>query len=131
MDVGYRARIPPLDTGVPGLVLANTTQIYPEDRGTNYAVRLGGEAARALLAAAARVPSAAAGSPRGPDRGGIMDVNPIELQKHLKGVDYPATRDDLVSAAESNGAPQEVLDALRNAGKDSFDGPSAVQKALA
>ena len=29
-----------------GLVLANTTQIYPEDRGTNYAVRLGGDAAR-------------------------------------------------------------------------------------
>ena len=25
----------------PGLVLANTTQVYPEDRGTNYAVRLG------------------------------------------------------------------------------------------
>jgi hypothetical protein len=31
-------------------VLANTTQIYPEDRGTNYAVRLGTDAARALLA---------------------------------------------------------------------------------
>jgi protoporphyrinogen oxidase len=50
VTVGYRERIPPLDTGVPGLVLANTTQIYPEDRGTNYAVRLGGEAARAILA---------------------------------------------------------------------------------
>jgi protoporphyrinogen oxidase len=50
VTVGYRERIPPLATGVPGLVLANTTQIYPEDRGTNYAVRLGGEAARAILA---------------------------------------------------------------------------------
>jgi protoporphyrinogen oxidase len=50
VTVGYRDRIPPLQTGVPGLVLANTTQIYPEDRGTNYAVRLGGDAARALLA---------------------------------------------------------------------------------
>ncbi len=50
MTVGYRERIPPLDTAVPGLVLANTTQIYPEDRGTNYAVRLGEDAARALLA---------------------------------------------------------------------------------
>ena len=28
-----------------GLVLANTTQIFPEDRGTNYAVREGDEAA--------------------------------------------------------------------------------------
>ena len=50
VTVGYHRRIPPLQTGVPGLVLANTTQIYPEDRGTNYSVRLGTEAARALLA---------------------------------------------------------------------------------
>ncbi len=51
VTVGYGERIPPLRTGVPGLVLANTTQIYPEDRGTNYAVRLGGDAAAALLSA--------------------------------------------------------------------------------
>jgi protoporphyrinogen oxidase len=50
VTVGYRERIPPLVTGAPGLLLANTTQIYPEDRGTNYAVRLGDEAARAVLA---------------------------------------------------------------------------------
>jgi protoporphyrinogen oxidase len=48
VTVGYGDRIPSLDTGVRGLVLANTTQIYPEDRGTNYSVRLGGEAAQAL-----------------------------------------------------------------------------------
>ena len=49
VTVGYHRRIPPLQTGVRGLVLANTTQIYPEDRGTNYSVRLGTDAARALL----------------------------------------------------------------------------------
>jgi protoporphyrinogen oxidase len=49
VTVGYKDRIPPLRTPVEGLVLANTTQVYPEDRGTNYAVRLGGEAARAIL----------------------------------------------------------------------------------
>jgi protoporphyrinogen oxidase len=49
VTVGYRERIPPLETGVPGLLLANTTQIFPEDRGTNYAVRLGEEVAGALL----------------------------------------------------------------------------------
>jgi protoporphyrinogen oxidase len=50
VTVGYHERIPPLATGVPGLVLANTTQIYPEDRGTNYSVRLGEQAAAELLA---------------------------------------------------------------------------------
>jgi hypothetical protein len=59
-----------------------------------------------------------------------MDVNPIELQKHLKGVDYPASRDDLVKAAQSNGAPDDLVEALQNAGKDSFDGPTAVQQAV-
>jgi hypothetical protein len=59
-----------------------------------------------------------------------MDVNPIELQKHLKGVDYPASKDDLISTAESNGAPDELVEALRSADKDSFDGPTAVQSAL-
>jgi protoporphyrinogen oxidase len=56
VTLGYQDRIPPLDTGVPGLVLANTTQVYPEDRGTNYSVRLGTQAAEAVL----RSPIAAA-----------------------------------------------------------------------
>ncbi|HWT24959.1 MAG TPA: FAD-dependent oxidoreductase, partial [Solirubrobacteraceae bacterium] len=51
VTVGYAERLPPLRTPARGLVLANTTQVYPEDRGTNYAVRLGGQAARAVLEA--------------------------------------------------------------------------------
>jgi protoporphyrinogen oxidase len=49
VTVGYGRRIPPLRTPAAGLLLANTTQVYPEDRGTNYAVRLGDQAARELL----------------------------------------------------------------------------------
>src|SRR4051812_35351067 len=49
VTVGYRDLIPPMKTPARGLVLANTTQIFPEDRGTNYAVREGEEAARAML----------------------------------------------------------------------------------
>ena len=51
VTVGHHERIPPLRTPAAGLVLANTTQIYPEDRGTNYSVRLGGQAAQAVLGA--------------------------------------------------------------------------------
>lgn len=46
----HSARVPELQTPVENLILANTTQIYPEDRGTNYSVRLGQWAARAALA---------------------------------------------------------------------------------
>ncbi|HYJ12686.1 MAG TPA: NAD(P)/FAD-dependent oxidoreductase [Thermomicrobiales bacterium] len=45
----YSERIPPLKTPLANLYLANTTQIYPEDRGTNYSVRLGEDVARLIL----------------------------------------------------------------------------------
>ncbi len=41
IGVNYRDRIPSHRTPVENLYLANTTQIYPEDRGTNYSVQLG------------------------------------------------------------------------------------------
>ena len=37
----YSDRMPPHDTGIKNLYLANTSQIYPEDRGTNYSVKMG------------------------------------------------------------------------------------------
>lgn len=39
----YSERIPEHRTPLAGLYLANTSQIYPEDRGTNYSVRLGNQ----------------------------------------------------------------------------------------
>ena len=54
--IGNRHRIMPMHTPREGLFVANTTQIYPEDRGTNYSAKLGREAA-ALIAE--RVPRSA------------------------------------------------------------------------
>lgn len=59
-----------------------------------------------------------------------MDVNPIEVQKYLKGVDYPASRDDLVSAAEGNGAPGDLVESIRSLSRDEFDGPDDVMEAF-
>lgn len=41
ITLNYSSRIPSHRTPIPGLYLANTAQIYPEDRGTNYSVDLG------------------------------------------------------------------------------------------
>jgi hypothetical protein len=60
-----------------------------------------------------------------------VDVNPIEVQKHLGGVDYPTNKDEIISTAESNGAPQDVIEALQRMDGEEFDGPDAVQAALA
>lgn len=54
--------------------------------------------------------------------------NPIQMQKFLGGVDYPAHRDDLVRHAESHGADKEVLDNLRKIPDREYDGPNAVSK---
>ncbi len=45
----YSEMIPEHRTPLKNLYLANTTQIYPEDRGTNYAVRLGEDIAKMIL----------------------------------------------------------------------------------
>jgi protoporphyrinogen oxidase len=45
----YGALIPEEDTPFPGLHLCTMAQIYPEDRGTNYAIRAGRTLARRLL----------------------------------------------------------------------------------
>ena len=59
-----------------------------------------------------------------------MALQVTEVQKALKGADYPASRDDLVSLAESNGADAEVVDALRGMDGDSFDSPADVMKGV-
>jgi protoporphyrinogen oxidase len=42
---GYSALIPARQTPLPGLYLSSMAQVYPEDRGTNYAIREGRAAA--------------------------------------------------------------------------------------
>jgi len=46
VPLNYSTMIPEYRTPIRNLYLANTTQIYPEDRGTNYSVRLGQEIAK-------------------------------------------------------------------------------------
>ncbi len=55
--VGHSRHIPPVPTPLPGVYWASMSQVYPWDRGTNYAVELGRRAARLLLD-----PSLAAGA---------------------------------------------------------------------
>lgn len=46
---GYSALIPPAEGPLPGLFPASMAQVYPEDRGTNHAVREGRRVAARLL----------------------------------------------------------------------------------
>jgi len=49
VGINYGDQIPSHRTPFKNLYLANTTQIYPEDRGTNYSVRMGRQVAKIVM----------------------------------------------------------------------------------
>jgi Protein of unknown function (DUF2795) len=59
-----------------------------------------------------------------------MAVNPIQLQKHLSGVDYPASKEELVKHARQRGADQEALRTLESLPRDRFNSPNDVSEAV-
>ncbi|MDM7892891.1 DUF2795 domain-containing protein [Curtobacterium caseinilyticum] len=56
--------------------------------------------------------------------------NPIQVQKYLSGIDYPASKEDIVSTAKQESAPDDVLEALGNIPDGDYDAPTAVTKAV-
>ena len=57
-------------------------------------------------------------------------VNPVQIQKYLNGVDYPASKQDLVKKAKSEGAGDNVVKTLEKMGKDEFDSPTDVTETI-
>ncbi|HSB65965.1 MAG TPA: NAD(P)/FAD-dependent oxidoreductase [Anaerolineales bacterium] len=47
--LNHSYNIPPIQTPIPGLFFASMSQVYPWDRGTNYAVEIGRRAARLMM----------------------------------------------------------------------------------
>ena len=71
------------------------------------------------------------GMPGSPTEGTIVAApNPIQIQKYLSGIDYPASKDDVVSTAEKENAPDDVLEALRAIPDGEYDAPTAVSSAV-
>jgi len=57
-------------------------------------------------------------------------ISPVEMQKHLKGVNYPASKDDLVKRAQGNQASDEIVQKIRTLPGNSYNSPKDVMKAL-
>ncbi|HQG31274.1 MAG TPA: DUF2795 domain-containing protein [Deltaproteobacteria bacterium] len=53
-----------------------------------------------------------------------------EVEKYLKGIDYPASKKDLIDKARSNGAPEEICDILDGLPGNNFKSPIDVMKAF-
>ena len=56
--------------------------------------------------------------------------NPIEVQKHLKGMEYPASKEAVVERARENGADDALIQAIENIDWKEFRGPDDVMEAL-
>ncbi len=59
---------------------------------------------------------------------GVGGHSPANVQKYLRDVDYPASKDDLLAQARRNSAPQEILDTIERLPEDQFGGPQEVMK---
>jgi hypothetical protein len=54
--------------------------------------------------------------------GNLSDLNLSELQQYLGHMNFPADKQQVASNAESNGAPQAVIDQIRNSSIERFEG---------
>ena len=60
----------------------------------------------------------------------MSKVNPIQLQKHLKGIDYPASKKAIIEHAERNGADETAKSALEQIPDQEYETPAEVSKAI-
>ncbi|MFI9584733.1 DUF2795 domain-containing protein [Streptomyces sp. NPDC052236] len=59
-----------------------------------------------------------------------MTVNPIEMQKSLSGMEFPAGKEKIVKQAESHGASKEIKEALKKLPDKEYDTPAAISKEI-
>jgi hypothetical protein len=57
-------------------------------------------------------------------------VSPIDIQKALSGIDYPASKEQIVRHAEEHGGSTEVVEALNKIEDREYEGPSGVSSAV-
>ena len=61
----------------------------------------------------------------------MADPNPIDVQRYLRGVDYPVPKSTLIDTAEDAGANDTVLSALEGLPERDYDRPTDVSSELA
>jgi hypothetical protein len=64
------------------------------------------------------------------DLGNLGNLDLGQLQQYLQGVNFPAQKEEVASNAESNGAPQDLVQQIRNSGQDTFNSADEVLQAV-
>ena len=59
-----------------------------------------------------------------------MDFNPDDAQQYIEGVEYPASKEEVISASESNGAPESLVGRLGSLPRPEFSSAEEVMDEL-
>jgi hypothetical protein len=60
----------------------------------------------------------------------MSNMSPTEVEKYLKGVNYPIKKQDLIKHAQQQGANQDVMEVLKEMRAQEFNSPMDVSKAV-
>ena len=66
----------------------------------------------------------------GDNLGDLSNLDLDQLQQFLPNLDFPAGKDEVVNQAQNNNAPQEVIDAVKNSGTETFNSADEVLQAV-
>ena len=59
-----------------------------------------------------------------------MAVTAADVERAIRGIDFPADRNDLIQQAQNNKANSNVIDILKNLPGNQFNSPIDVRKAF-
>jgi len=62
--------------------------------------------------------------------GDLSNLDVGQLQQFLPNLDYPAGKDQVISEVQNNGAPQEVIDGVKNSSTETFNSADEVLQAV-
>ena len=66
----------------------------------------------------------------GQSAGDMGKVNPVQVQKFLKDVNYPVNKQELMGHAKDHGADDRVMNFLERIPERQYNGPNAVSQEI-
>lgn len=61
---------------------------------------------------------------------GKATVNPIQVQKFLSGLDYPAKKQQILDTAKQQGADENVMSTLQRIPDREYEGPTGITEEI-
>lgn len=57
-------------------------------------------------------------------------VNPVQIQKFLEGMNYPASKEQIIQYAEQQGADEDIIEILQKLPGEEYETPADVSGAI-